>query len=232
MKLGKLQPINRTKLSMHTKAKAIKQRSLMTQLIGNATINKIKSNWGDEDMACQVDDGSDNDDYLGTGDILMAQKLDVALKFPYDAIHKFHIGVWRECCKHATEALLMVTLNNRRDYHDKFQDEFVIAFQNEEHKAESVAWWAEYQARFNNMSETKLPEFVTGQTINGFAISTKNEVDRHTRDDWELFPEWVWIVKNTTGKVYYTKEFWFFEDSSELVQFKLVGVIPRDKYNF
>lgn len=231
MKLGKLKPFNRTKASLQTKAKAIKQRSLMNQLIGNATISKVKNGWSEDcDVAYPyVDDG---EKYQGTGDILMGHKLDVALKFPYDAFYKFHIGVWRECCPTATEALMMVTMNNRRDPHDKFQEEFVIVFKDDVHKAESVAWWKAYEARFHNMGAMRLPEFITGQAITGYAISTKNEKDNHHRDDWELFPEWVWIVKNTTGKVYYTSEFWFFEDSSELVQYKLVGVIPRDEYNF
>ncbi len=210
----------------------MKQRSLMNQLIGGTTLNKVRSGWSEDGDVYPCTKDVDEPEYKGTGDLMMGHKLEIALKFPYESVYKFHLSVWRECCPNATEAFLMVTMNNRRDEHDKFMEEFIIVFKDEAHKAESVAWWDAYAARYHDLGATRLPEFTTGQTVNGYAMSTMNEEDSHYRDDWDLFPEWVWIVKNTTGKVHYTREFWFFEDSSELVQFKLTGVIPRGEYNF
>lgn len=228
MPVGK-RVINRTKKKNQFAANAIKQRTMMRELIEGVETKRPKFlfTFGGDEAEASPDDGP-----VGTGDIQLNQKLEIAIKFPNETPYPFHIGVWRLCCPSSQQARLMVTRNNRIDEHDTFREEILITFDDPEAQKDSIAWWDAYKTRHGNIDGSMLPRLSEGQSFTGNVISTKTEDDYNTPDEWSLFHTWVWMVKNTTGKIYWADAYWFFEDSSEMCQFKLASPIQRDPYNF
>lgn len=228
MRLGK-RPINRSLSSRKASAKNIKTRTIMRELMEGVEAKRPSYDFGDD---CAKPFTDDDEITPGTGDVQLNQKLDIALKFPNDATYAFHIGVWRMCCPSASKGRLMVTRNNRADEYDIFQEEFLITFDDPEAQKDSVEWWDAYKVRHGDLSRGMLPRFNDGDSFSGYAYTTKAEGERYEPDESNLFPVWCWMIKNTTGKIVWTADFWFFEDATELCQFKLASPIPRDPYNF
>jgi hypothetical protein len=232
-KLGNVKfATNRTTANLKLKGKAIKSRNTMRDLIDSANPKKHLLSWGDDSDSCMPADDEDAPVIIGTGDILINQPLKVDLKFPNTSVMAFHIGVWRLACPKATEALMLITRNNRADEHDLFEEEIILTFPTEEAKMASVEWWAEYQTRYDVFGETALPRFTPGKAATIHALSTKEDGNKYHPDEWDLFHTWVWLVKNTSGKIWWTSELWFFEDLSELSFFKLSSPIEPQSYKF
>lgn len=159
--------------------------------------------------------------------------VELAFKFPYDDYHRFHINVWHACSDTFSRSTMAVTHSTCQDANDKFEQEILVMFNNKKDAEEAQAWWDSYKARFHDMTKTYLPRLANGQELTGCALEIKPREDNNSYEleskstEISFFSEWVWLVKNTTDRVYWTRHFWIFDNQAEMVQFELSGDIEQ-----
>lgn len=171
-------------------------------------------------------------------DLKTDTQVTIGFKFPYDEYYRFHVNVWRACSPTFHKATMAITQTNTQDVYESFEKELIFLFNDVSDVQEAKVWWDQYQVRFHDMTKTLLPKFANGQQITGHALEFEekrdhdgNKFDRS--DETDFFSDWVWMLQNTSGKVYWTQHHWFFEDSADMVLYKLTDIlehIPRHMF--
>ena len=234
MKLGRSNLIvNRTREALKSKAKRKGTYEAM-RLLGDNSISGLYPStsriFGTMRLKMHVD--KDYDSRPKTTTLNAGHTALVGFKFPYDDYSRFHINVWRECSDTYERSNMVITQSTAKDLASDFEKEVMFLFSSQKDVDEATAWWDNYRARFHDMSKTYLPKFANGQALKGcaYAIEKFESEDSYSDSksgETDYFSEWVWMVQNTSDKIYWSQHFWFFENDGEMVQYKLTGEVPQ-----
>lgn len=158
-------------------------------------------------------------DKLNTGSSLF-----VGLRYDANSVVSNHIELWQSLQPVSTEKYSILKV--QYEYNQAWT---VLFFTNEQDMRDFETWWEIYTKRFHNDDylTKSIPEPHDGQFISGYPISHRRRSDRSRRNDM-FNMEWQWIYKNTEHKVWWTSNFWIFENEAEMIMFKLSGDTTSD----
>jgi hypothetical protein len=146
----------------------------------------------------------------------------------------FHISVWIEVCKPNADDYGVVwdgkiskysTLVGGATASDNMAG--VLLIKQGQTLDEFNTWWDEYTKRFKGDSwkTEQLPFIKEGQEISGCPIA-HGEYLSYTGSQLmstdKLFDRWCWIVEKTHQPVWFSNEFWVFNNTAEMLMYKLI----------
>jgi len=146
----------------------------------------------------------------------------------------FHISVWIEVCKPNTadfgvmwdgKATKYSSLSGALNTTEEFEGVLMIK-QGVTFDTFNV-WWKEYTSRFDGDSWKfeQLPLVKEGKEISGCPIAHGEKVSytgKQIMATDKLFDRWCWIVERTSQPVWFSNDFWFFNNTSEMLMYKLI----------
>jgi hypothetical protein len=143
----------------------------------------------------------------------------------------FHISVWTEICKPNKSDFGVIWDGEFNKYSatggPSDEAEGVLMIKQGKTLDEFKVWWAEYINRFDgdNWKTEQLPSMKEGMEISGCPIKHNKKVSYNGKQIMasdELFDSWCWIVERTHQPVWFTEQFWFFNNTSEMLMYKLI----------
>jgi len=159
------------------------------------------------------------------GTLKAGETLTVGLTCDVKSPMGFHIDVFAHLYpKEASRIALVRSGMQNLDPHTFEPDTNIsICFKNKADSDFFAKWWEEYAGRFtNDMTQHFLPG-VENNRVDGYMVPhpiPDGNVFEKPRER-QFLDEWVWIVKNTSGKVWWMWTHWVFENDAEAVHFKM-----------
>lgn len=136
----------------------------------------------------------------------------------------FHTSTWVECCNPKTEDYGIISTQYAESSYSYCQGTLII--RDGKTYDEFQEWWKMYSSRFSDKEwqMSYYPYLKEGEQINGYPI--KNQYHGYTLFGTSMpsndeYNDWLWINKNTTGRIWRMNEYWIFADDAEMIQYKL-----------
>ena len=136
----------------------------------------------------------------------------------------FHTSTWVECCNPKPEDYGIISAPYADTSYTYCQGTLII--RDGQTYDEFQEWWKMYSSRFsdNEWQMSYYPYLKEGEQINGYPI--KNQYHGYTLFGTSMpsndeYNDWLWINKNTTGRIWRMNEYWIFADDAEMIQYKL-----------
>lgn len=156
----------------------------------------------------------------------LGQKLFVGLTFQSRGEMGVHVSLWQTINKPDIKTYDIVKVQS--EYGDPTD---VLFFKTQEAYDSFKTWWDNYTARFTGDEYVMsfFPRVANTQHISGWVYRhEKLRYDRHDVRSKKFRDEWRWICEFTQDKVWWTQDFWLFENEAEMVMFKLKGKIQNE----
>jgi hypothetical protein len=147
----------------------------------------------------------------------------------------FHVSVWIECCQPSSDDYGIVWDGQVSRYTaiapnvpDVNAMHGCLLIKQGKTLDEFKTWFAQYKSRFagDSWKTEQLPFVKEAQELNGTPIKHGETLQRGLHNTIlatdKIFDRWCWIVQNTTQPVWIMGEFWFFNNQSEMIMYKLI----------
>jgi hypothetical protein len=143
-----------------------------------------------------------------------------------------HISVWVEICKPNINDFGVVWDGQFSNLSStstgiKKEAEGVLMIKQGKTLDQFRIWWPDYTSRFDgdDWKTQQLPLIKEGMEITGSALA-HGEIISYTGLQFmatdKLFDRWCWIVERTHQPVWFNNDFWFFNNSAEMLMYKLI----------
>jgi hypothetical protein len=152
----------------------------------------------------------------------------VAMTVELDSPKYQHLEIWQESNAMSPDRYKIVSENFRGQMdHTSFEMHYrgnmVLLVKDQEALKEFNDWWSHYSDRFDGMEhEDYLPtpknNFISGYMVQHLHTGSPVITMPHPK---KLKKDWIFIINNCPGKVYWTITHWIFEDQNDAVMYKL-----------
>jgi hypothetical protein len=146
----------------------------------------------------------------------------------------FHISVWMEVCKPNQEDYGVVWDGKISKYSNLIGGslaadnmEGVLLIKQGKTLEDFNTWWGNYTKRFEGESwkTEQFPFLKEGMEISGCPIAHGEQLSYTSGQLMatdKLFDRWCWIVEKTYQPVWFSNEFWLFNNTAEMLMYKLI----------